>query len=151
MGCYKRKYKRRKREKRIIELWVLLWTDFWNIIDKAKEAKNAAEIYAIIYRELNQLKVEELVLYSIFYALFNKAYTWNLWNVASIIQGGCGDDAFMDFRKRNLRKILRKPWFCRYHRKLRKQTLQRNIWLYTGGKSINKKQEKTSNLILYFL
>jgi len=75
-------------------------TTFWNMIAKAKDAKNVDEINAIIYRELNQLTVAELVLSAnIFYELFDKAYTWNLWNAAYIIHGGCGDDSFMDFRK----------------------------------------------------
>lgn len=75
-------------------------TEFWNIIHKAKEAKNVAEINKIIENELRQLPITELVSYSNnFYELFDKAYTWDLWNAAYVLLGGCGDDAFMDFRK----------------------------------------------------
>ena len=72
-------------------------TEFWNIIHKAK---NVDEINEIIENELRQLSITELVSYSNnFYELFDKAYTWDLWNAAYILLGGCGDDAFMDFRK----------------------------------------------------
>ncbi len=30
--------------------------------------------------------------------LMDDAYQWDLWGVAYLINGGCGDDAFMDFR-----------------------------------------------------
>ena len=30
--------------------------------------------------------------------VFDDAYTWSLWGAAYIIDGGCGDDGFIDFR-----------------------------------------------------
>ena len=124
-------------------------TDFWNIIGKAKDAKNVAEINAIIFRELNQLTVEELVLYSnIFYVLFDKAYTWNLWNAAYIIHGGCGDDAFMDFRKslitlgkETYKKALENPDFLATIKNL-EDKLYNETFDYIPGKIYKQKTGK---------
>jgi hypothetical protein len=33
-----------------------------------------------------------------FYEAFHRAYSWALWDAAYIINGGCGDDGFTDFR-----------------------------------------------------
>ena len=75
--------------------------DFWKTIDEvnrrtggdplAKEPaleallsdRDAPDILAFS-RHLDQLRGE--------------AYTWSLWAAAYIIQGGCSDDSFMDFR-----------------------------------------------------
>lgn len=34
----------------------------------------------------------------IFLELYFNAYRWDLWGAAYVIEGGCGDDGFMDFR-----------------------------------------------------
>jgi len=74
--------------------------EFWDIIKKGKNANNdIAKFNKIIQFELEKLSINELITYQqILYKLFQNAYTWDLWNAADIIEGGCGDDSFMDFR-----------------------------------------------------
>ena len=73
---------------------------FWSIIEKGKNSKNnSIEINDIVGAELRTLSASELVQYQkIFHIFFENAYTWDLWNACIIIQSGCGDDSFMDFR-----------------------------------------------------
>jgi hypothetical protein len=48
---------------------------------------------------LSSLDPEEIVSYQEhFDRAFASAYTWDLWGAAYIIDGGCSDDGFMDFR-----------------------------------------------------
>lgn len=72
---------------------------FWNIIGKSLNTKSCEEANEIIQKELKKLSIDELVSYNtIFYELYNKLYTWDVWSAAYIIMGGCSDDSFMDFR-----------------------------------------------------
>lgn len=69
---------------------------FWGIIDKGK---SSTEPEAVVAAELKNLPREEIVSYQEhFDDLFGKAYSWDLWGAAYIIEGGCSDDGFMDFR-----------------------------------------------------
>jgi hypothetical protein len=48
---------------------------------------------------LTNLLPEEIIDYQKhFYECMDQAYNWDLWGAAFIIQGGCSDDDFMDFR-----------------------------------------------------
>lgn len=48
---------------------------------------------------LSALEPEEIASYQEhFDRAFTSAYQWNLWAAAYIIEGGCSDDGFMDFR-----------------------------------------------------
>jgi hypothetical protein len=74
---------------------------FWAIVDGVHthspddmEAKSEAlkEIIA-------KLPPKDAIKFSeIFDATMNLAYAWPLWGAAYVINGGCGDDTFMDFR-----------------------------------------------------
>ncbi|MBA4369242.1 MAG: hypothetical protein C0403_16570, partial [Desulfobacterium sp.] len=69
---------------------------FWKIIEKIKDSEEPEEA---IKNQLNGLTPEEIVSYQEhFDAFFEKAYRWDLWGAAYIIEGGCSDDGFMDFR-----------------------------------------------------
>ena len=69
---------------------------FWNIIEKVKDSEEAEEA---IKSQLYDLTAEEIVSYQEhFDSFFENAYRWDLWGAAYIIEGGCSDDGFMDFR-----------------------------------------------------
>ena len=75
------------------------YKNFWDIVEKSINADSCDEINKIIKKELEKLSIEELVSYQKkFHKLYNRLYTWDLWSIAYIIKGGCGDDGFMDFR-----------------------------------------------------
>ena len=70
--------------------------EFWNVIDKVIESEVPEED---IKKHLNRLNPEEIVSYQEhFDSFFENAYQWDLWGAAYLIEGGCSDDGFMDFR-----------------------------------------------------
>lgn len=53
----------------------------------------------ILMKSVSGLSKEEALGFSrCFDRMMDKAYSWPLWAAAYIINGGCSDDAFMDFR-----------------------------------------------------
>jgi len=69
---------------------------FWLLIEKCK---GSDEPENIIQTELEKLSVEDISSYQeIFDTLHENAYIWKLWGAAYIIDGGCSDDGFTDFR-----------------------------------------------------
>jgi len=75
--------------------------DFWNLIDKSREAADGDADAQIdqLRSLLSKLQPEEIVDFSrIFAELHANAYTWGLWGAAYVIGGGCSDDGFRDFR-----------------------------------------------------
>jgi hypothetical protein len=85
--------------------------DFWVLIEKASADEAALE------RGLAVLESHEIESFqSHFYELFAEAYRWDLWGGAYIMEGGCSDDGFTDFRyglialgRNRFEKALRKP------------------------------------------
>jgi len=72
---------------------------FWSIIKKSEAITNADKINEINKEELDKLTPQELLsYYTHFDTLVDEAYRWDLWGAIYIIQGGCGDDSFIDFR-----------------------------------------------------
>ncbi|MCU7850366.1 MAG: DUF4240 domain-containing protein [Candidatus Thiodiazotropha sp. (ex Lucinoma kastoroae)] len=70
--------------------------EFWKIIEKVKESDEPEEI---VCEELKKLTPNEIASYQEhFDSLHEKAYQWSLWGAAYVIEGGCSDDGFMDFR-----------------------------------------------------
>ena len=70
--------------------------EFWAIIDKVKDS---SEPEVDVKELLERLSPEELTSYQEhFDILHENAYRWNLWGAAYIMNGGCSDDGFMDFR-----------------------------------------------------
>jgi hypothetical protein len=70
--------------------------DFWTIIDKVKDSEEPEEDIKI---QLDELNPEEVVSYQEHFDIFfENAYRWDLWGAAYIIEGGCSDDGFTDFR-----------------------------------------------------
>jgi hypothetical protein len=75
-------------------------SDFWKIIEKSKRGTESSDEQAEKLQELlSKLPPEEIVSFEdIFTKLRYAAYRWDLWGVAYILCGGCGDDDFDYFR-----------------------------------------------------
>jgi hypothetical protein len=75
--------------------------EFWNLVARVHEASNGdmdlkCEQLAEELRELGPNGARSFA--SHFYESSNGAYSWALWDAAYIINGGCSDDSFTDFR-----------------------------------------------------
>ncbi len=69
---------------------------FWTIVDSLKDAKDRE---GMLREKLEELSDEEVSSFQEhFDKLFDQAYDWKLWGAAYLINGGCSDDSFMDFR-----------------------------------------------------
>jgi hypothetical protein len=73
---------------------------FWQIIQSTHAATQEEQL-ELFKRELQRLTPSELIEFErIFVEQSFAAYTWDLWLVAWLCQGGtCSDDGFADFRK----------------------------------------------------
>lgn len=74
---------------------------FWAIVDgiHAKSPDDMEVKSEALKEALSRLPPKDALRFSeIFDATMNRAYTWPLWGAAYVINGGCGDDTFMDFR-----------------------------------------------------
>lgn len=75
---------------------------FWKIIKNSNlNSKGDYEIQQQeLAKELHKLNPNDIIkFYNRFCFLKWEAYTWQLWGAIYIIQGGCGDDSFNDFRE----------------------------------------------------
>ncbi len=75
---------------------------FWKIIQTVKN--NSLGDYEMYYEELAKqlytLLPDDIILFANSFRFFRgQANTWELWGAIYIIQGGCGDDSFNDFRE----------------------------------------------------
>jgi hypothetical protein len=74
---------------------------FWKIIETSRRKANGDldEQLEQLRARLEDLDPAAIVEFgTIFNEHSNKAYTWDLWAAAYIINAGCSDDAFQDFR-----------------------------------------------------
>jgi hypothetical protein len=74
---------------------------FWSLMDRTKrlDKDNPDKQYELLLQELVKFSEADLVIFDeIFSELMARAYDWNLWAAAYIINRGCSDDGFMDFR-----------------------------------------------------
>jgi len=77
-------------------------TEFWELIHKARDAANgnAEKQSVLLTEELVKLPAEEIISFErIFDELKDNAYIGNLWDAATVIMYGCGDDGFQEFRE----------------------------------------------------
>lgn len=74
--------------------------EFWSLIARCDPSSFDMDRKAsLLEHELRQLDSSDLAdFYRHYWSLRAKAYHWPLWDAASIMYGGCGDDSFMDFR-----------------------------------------------------
>lgn len=71
-------------------------TRFWALIEPGKDDKEPQERLRI---ELERCTPEEILSFQEhFDRHFEVAYAWDLWGAAYLIEGGCSDDGFTDFR-----------------------------------------------------
>src|SRR5215831_6426422 len=75
-------------------------TEFWNIVEKSKRGTEGSDEQAEKLEELlSNLPPEEIVSFeSVFTEFLFTSYRWDLWGVAFLLCGGCGDDSFDYFR-----------------------------------------------------
>jgi hypothetical protein len=74
---------------------------FWSIVGSVHVAGGGdmKRKCKLIGEELRKLSAEEARSFSDYYEdLFYRAYSYELWDAAALICGGCSDDSFMDFR-----------------------------------------------------
>jgi len=74
---------------------------FWDIIDAVNLASGGDmnRKCELLKARLLELEPQEVIEFSHhFDAAESKAYSWTLWGAAYVMNGGCSDDAFMDFR-----------------------------------------------------
>jgi Protein of unknown function (DUF4240) len=75
--------------------------EFWNLVTKA-HATSGGDMdlkCKILGGELRTLGLDEAASFDQhFYEFFHRAYSWKLWDAAYLINGGCSDDGFTDFR-----------------------------------------------------
>jgi len=75
--------------------------EFWSLVEKVHRAAKGDmdRKCKLLDAELRKLTLKEVHSFSEhFDACFDRAYTWSLWAAAFIINGGCSDDSFSDFR-----------------------------------------------------
>lgn len=74
---------------------------FWEIIESArhKSPKNSERQVKLIRQTLESLPAKEIFAFDrINERLRFRAYSWDLWEAAKLLKGGCSDDGFEDFR-----------------------------------------------------
>ena len=74
---------------------------FWKIVDRVNAASDGDmdEKCSLLKGELEKLAANEVASFqSHLDDAMDGAYTWRLWAAAYIMNGGCSDDSFMDFR-----------------------------------------------------
>ena len=73
---------------------------FWQIIEGAKSRTADGEQQVdLILEQLRTLPAAEIVSFEVLYDEFRfRAYRWDLWGAAYIMNGGCSDDGFEYFR-----------------------------------------------------
>jgi hypothetical protein len=74
---------------------------FWQLISSTREATDhdTGRQSELLEERLSQLPAQQIVDFQrIRHGLDEQAYTWDLWGAAYVIDDGCSDDCFRDFR-----------------------------------------------------
>jgi hypothetical protein len=77
---------------------------FWELVESARAAVDdsvtaADDVADELVRRLTALPLAGIVDFQrVFDRLQDAAYRWDLWAAAALVNGGCSDDGFMDFR-----------------------------------------------------
>ena len=74
---------------------------FWQIVQQThdKTKGDMDQKCALLKDTLSKIASDEAKAFAnIFDSMMDRSYTWALWGAAYIINGGCGDDTFSDFR-----------------------------------------------------
>jgi hypothetical protein len=81
-------------------------TEFWQLIGASKTAITSTDFeeaqdeqYNALYALLRQKTVEEIIAFEVHFTNFyRESYRTDIWDAASLINGGCSDDGFDYFR-----------------------------------------------------
>jgi Protein of unknown function (DUF4240) len=76
-------------------------TAFWRLMSNTRSAagNDTGRQSALLKDQLTRLSPQAIVEFAqIRHRLDERAYTWNLWGAAMVIEDGCSDDCFRDFR-----------------------------------------------------
>jgi hypothetical protein len=74
---------------------------FWNLISETRRAagKDTGTQSELLRDRLSKLSPPEILAFERWWrALDRRLYTWQVWGAAFVIQDGCSDDCFRDFR-----------------------------------------------------
>jgi hypothetical protein len=74
---------------------------FWQLIAETRDAagNDSGEQSSLLEERLSKLPPRAIVAFArIRERLDRRAYTWRMWGAASVIEDGCSDDCFRDFR-----------------------------------------------------
>jgi hypothetical protein len=72
--------------------------EFWEHIEKSRRADPEAHVERLTAR-LAKLRPAEILAFQNVWDRFSaRAYSWAVWGAAYLINGGCSDDGFIDFR-----------------------------------------------------
>jgi hypothetical protein len=74
---------------------------FWKIVQQAHDQSGGDmdEKCEIMKNVVSKLPKDEAMAFSRFFdSVMDRLYSWPLWGAAYVINGGCGDDTFSDFR-----------------------------------------------------
>jgi Protein of unknown function (DUF4240) len=75
--------------------------NFWEIVQRANDISggNMDRKCDVLRQQISVLSKDAALEFArLFDAVMDKAYHWPLWGAAYVINGGCGDDSFIDFR-----------------------------------------------------
>src|SRR5262249_32430575 len=74
---------------------------FWQIIERAARSDHDPDAQMEALRmALRELSPEKIISFEVaFRRYLSEAYTWDLWGVAYVVNGGCSDDGFEYFRR----------------------------------------------------
>jgi hypothetical protein len=74
-------------------------TAFWAIFQRGHEAGEMGRKCDLIKTEMIALSKKDAQAFARYFEqATDRAYCWPLWGAAYVINGGCGDDTFSDFR-----------------------------------------------------
>jgi hypothetical protein len=74
---------------------------FWRLISETREAagNDTGRQSELLKERLAELSPQAIVAFAqIRHSLDERAYTWDLWGAATVIEDGCSDDCFRNFR-----------------------------------------------------
>jgi Protein of unknown function (DUF4240) len=111
-------------------------SQFWELVQRAHDAAgdDMDRKGQILKSEISRLsKNDALDFADLFDAMMAKAYSYDLWGAAYIINGGCGDDMFSDFRaslisrgQESFQRAVSNP------DSLADEQIDEEVWFYEG-------------------
>jgi hypothetical protein len=74
---------------------------FWNLVGDTRAAagNDTGRQSELLDARLRRLPAQQIAAFQRMYRAFDRrAYTWDLWGAAYVVEDGCSDDCFRDFR-----------------------------------------------------